>query len=75
MGWWGSRVLNFLVKIHAMFICSVTNSSSGLIFVKIRAGSGRIYSKNPVKIRAKVKFCDVVVFLRFRARSERYFAI
>ena len=60
-------------------IFSVTNSSSGLIFVKIRAGSGQIFSKNPgnigVKIRAKVKFCDVVVFLRFRARSERYFAI
>jgi len=46
---------------------SVTNSSSGLIFVKIRAKSGRIFSKNPdkirVKIRAKIKFRDYVVFL------------
>ena len=59
--------------------CSVTNSSSGLIFVKIRAESGRIFSKNPgnirAEIRAKLKCCDVVVFLRFRARPERYFAV
>ena len=34
---------------------SVTNSSSGLIFVKIRAESGRIFSKNPGKIRAKIR--------------------
>ena len=62
---------------HAM--SSVTNSSSGLIFVNIRAVSGQIFSKNPgkirAKIRAKLKFCDVVVFLRFRARSTRYFAV
>ena len=60
-------------------IISVTNSSSGLIFVNIRAVSGQIFSKNPgkirAKIRAKLKFCDVVVFLRFRARSTRYFAV
>ena len=47
--------------------CSVPNSSSGLIFVIIRAESGRIFSKNPgkirAKIRAKLKFCDSVVFL------------
>ena len=46
---------------------SVTNSSTGLIFVKIRAESGRISSKNPGKIRAKIRakliFCDYVVFL------------
>ena len=58
---------------------SVTKSSSGLIFVNIRAVSGQIFSKNPgkirAKIRAKLKFCDVVVFLRFRARSTRYFAV
>ena len=58
---------------------SVPNSSSGLIFVKILAESGRIFSKNPgrirAKIRAKLKFCDSVVFLLFRARSDRYFAI
>ena len=45
---------------------SVPNSSSGLIFVKIRAESGRIFSKNPgkirAKIRAKLKCCDFVVF-------------
>ena len=35
--------------------CSVTNSSSGLIFVKIRAESGQIFSKNPGKIRAKIR--------------------
>ena len=40
--------------------CSVTNSSSRLIFVKIRAESGRIFSKNLgniwAKIRAKLNF-------------------
>ena len=35
-------------------IGSVPNSSSGLIFVKIRADSGRIFNKNPGKIRAKI---------------------
>ena len=35
--------------------CSVPNSSSGLIFVKIRAESGRIFSENPGKIRAKIR--------------------
>ena len=34
---------------------SVPNSSSGLIFVKIRAESGRIFSENPGKIRAKIR--------------------
>ena len=34
---------------------SVTNSSSGLIFVKIRAESGQIFSKNPGKIQAKIQ--------------------
>ena len=47
-------------------IFSATNSSSGLIFVKIRAESGRIFNKNPGKIRAKIRakliFCDYVVF-------------
>ena len=59
--------------------CSVTKSSAGLIFVNIRAVSGRIFSKNPgkiqAKIRAKLKFCDGVAFLGFRARSEHYFAV
>ena len=36
-------------------IDSVLNSSSGLLFVKIRAESGRIFSKNPGKIRAKIR--------------------
>jgi len=48
-------------------VFSVPNSSSGLIFVKIRAESGQIFSKNPgkirVNIRAKLKLCDFVVFL------------
>ena len=30
-------------------VSSVPNSSSGLIFVKVRAESGRIFSKNPGK--------------------------
>ena len=34
---------------------SATNYSSGLIFVKIRAESGRIFSENPGKIRAKIR--------------------
>jgi len=33
----------------------VTNSSSGLIFVKIRAESGWIFNKNPGKIRVKIR--------------------
>ena len=45
------------------YISSVPNSSSGLIFVKIRAESGRIFSKNPGKNPGKTKFCDSVVFL------------
>ena len=32
-------------------IISVTNSSSGLIFVKIRAESRQIFSKNPDKTK------------------------
>ena len=36
-------------------VCSVPNSSSRLIFVKIRAESGQIFSKNPGKIRAKIR--------------------
>ena len=34
---------------------SVPNSSSGLIFVKIRVESGRIFSKNQGKIRVKIR--------------------
>ena len=34
---------------------SVTNSSYGLIFVKIRAKYGRIFSKNTSEIRAKIR--------------------
>ena len=34
---------------------SVANSSSGLIFVKICAESGRIFSKKPGKVRAKIR--------------------
>ena len=40
--------------------CSVPYSSSGLIFIKIRAESGRIFSKNPGKNPGKTKillFC------------------
>ena len=51
---------------HTSFLSSidsVTNSSSGLIFVKIRAESGRIFSKNPGKNPGETKFCDSVVFL------------
>ena len=42
--------------------CSVPNSSSGLIFVKIRAESGRIFSKNPGKIRVKLNFVILPFF-------------
>ena len=31
-------------------------------FCKIRAESGRIFNKNPGKIRVKLIFCDYVVF-------------
>ena len=59
--------------------CSVTNSSSGLIFVKIRAESGRIFSKNPgkirAKIRAKLKFLWVCRLFVVSVRSARYFAV
>ena len=49
-------------------ISSVTNSSSGLIFVKIRAQSGRLFSRNPGEIRTEIRakilwlspFCDLV---------------
>ena len=34
---------------------TVTNSSYGLIFVKIRAKYGRIFSKNTSEIRAKIR--------------------
>ena len=38
-----------------LLISSVPNSSSGLIFAKIRAESGRIFRKNPGNIRAKIR--------------------
>ena len=41
-------------------ICSVPNSSSELIFVKIRAESGQIFCKNLGKTNG---FCEFVVFL------------
>ena len=48
---------------------SVPNSSTGLIFVKIRAESGRILLRFLAKIRAKpgqnLSFCEFVVFLWF----------
>ena len=50
-----ARVLNMSQSITvaslwvAWWGCSVPNSSSGLIFVKIRAESGRIFSENPGK--------------------------
>ena len=64
---------HWLAKHHKQLhhLCSVTNSLSGLIFVKIRAESKRIFSKNP----GKIKFCDSVIYLWFRARSDRYFAV
>ena len=64
---------HWLAKHHKQLhhLCSVTNSLSGLIFVKIRAESKQIFSKNP----GKTKFCDSVIYLWFRARSDRYFAV
>ena len=38
-----------------LLISSVPNSSSGFIFVKIQAESGRIFSENLGKIRAKIR--------------------
>ena len=35
--------------VNWIYLYSATNSSSGLIFVKIRAESGRIFSENPGK--------------------------
>ena len=59
--------------------CSVPNSSYGLIFVKIRAKYGRIFSKNTSEIRAKIRakneFFYFDVFLWFSARSERYWSV
>ena len=49
--------------LHWMYIYlyfSVTNSSSGLIFVKFRALSGRLFSKNPGK---NLGFCDCRFFV------------
>ena len=43
------------VKYAQNMYYSVPNSSSGLLFVKIRAETGRIFSKNPGKIRAKIR--------------------
>ena len=56
---------NFEVTVSQLQQCthnkhSVTNSSAGLIFVKIRAKTGRIFSNNP----GETKVCDFVVFLR-----------
>ena len=41
------------------YISSATNSSSGLIFVKIRAESGRIFSKNPGKTKVFVSLSSI----------------
>ena len=46
--------MNILYKkrrCYCYYYCSVPNSSSGLIFVKIRAESGQIFSKNPGKTK------------------------
>ena len=48
---------------YVNMICSVTNSSSGLLFVKIRAKSGWFFSKNP----GEIQVCDFVVFMWFSA--------
>ena len=45
----------YFAIVPTKYKCSVPNSSSGLIFVKIRAESGRIFSKDPGKIRAKIR--------------------
>ena len=49
------KVKGLLKALSGESKCSVPNSSSGLIFVKIRAESGRIFSENPGKIRAKIR--------------------
>ena len=51
--------------------CSVPNSSSELIFVKIRAESGPIFSKNP----SKTKVLGVCRLFVISVRSARYFAV
>ena len=42
---------------------SATNSSSGLIFVIIRAESGRIFNKNPGKNPGECSFAKKKIFL------------
>ena len=60
----------------------MTNSSAGLIFVKIRAEFGLISVKFRaeseqifIKNLGQTKLCDFVVFLWLITRSERYLAI
>jgi len=47
---------------------SATNSSSGLIFVKIRAESGRIFNKNP----GKMLICtEIFFFFQFLSKNGK----
>ena len=51
----GNHVSTYIHYQQEGCISSVPNSSSGLIFVKMRAESGRIFSENPGKIWAKIR--------------------
>jgi len=53
------------------FRCSVTNSSYGLIFVKIRAKYGRIFSKNTSKIRAKIRAKFIFTTKNSKIKNEQ----
>ena len=50
-----TKLMIILMIELGIWVISVTNSSYGLIFVKIRAKYGRIFSKNTSEIRAKIR--------------------
>ena len=58
----GNHVSTYIHYQQEGCISSVPNSSPGLIFVKMRAESGRIFSENPGKIRAKINFVILLSF-------------
>ena len=83
--WWGGgktreepvqRWNSFLIRGLFCFWSMLTTAVLLiLIFVKIRAESGQIFSKNPGKIRAKLKFLWVCRLFVVSVRSARYFAV
>jgi len=52
---------------------SATNSSSGLIFVKIRAESGRIFNKNPGKNPGEMLICKEFFSSSFVSKNGNFY--